>query len=51
MDAALGLELAAEAGVTERDTRKRERESVLMCSLAENWTEEGELQCGCPHSI
>ena len=22
---------------------------VLLCCLAQNWTEEGELQCECPH--
>ena len=33
----------------EKDRRERERESVLLCCLVENWTEEGELQCGCPH--
>jgi hypothetical protein len=36
------------------ETGYRERrigESVLSCCLAENWTEEGELQCGCPHII
>ena len=40
-----------ETGVTEREglERERERERVLSCCLAENWTEEGEQQCGCPH--
>jgi len=23
--------------------------SPLLCCLSENWTEEGELQCWCPH--
>jgi len=34
-----------------RKRRIGERERVLSCSLTENWTEEGELQCGCPHSV
>jgi len=42
-----------ETGYRERSLGEREgeRESVLLCCLAENWTEEGELQCGCPHNI
>jgi hypothetical protein len=30
--------------------RESERDRVLLCGLAENWAEEGELQCGCPHN-
>ena len=37
--------------VTEREGLERGRESGLSCCLAENWTEEGELKCGCPHII
>jgi hypothetical protein len=33
------------------ERRIREREKALLCCLAENWTEEGELQCvGVPTS-
>ena len=34
-----------------RNRRIGERDSkcVLLCCLAENWTEEGLLQYGCPH--
>jgi len=32
-----------------RERRIGERERELLCCLTENWTEEGELQCGCPH--
>ena len=28
---------------------RKEREKALLCCLTENWMEEGELQCGCPH--
>jgi hypothetical protein len=34
-----------------RERRIGESKRVLMCCLAKNWTEEGELQCGCPHNI
>jgi hypothetical protein len=32
----------------QKDRRERESVCVLLCCLAENWTEEGQLQCGCP---
>jgi len=42
--------------VRERDRdREKEREitsvCLLLCCLAENWMEEGKLQCRCPHSV
>ena len=33
----------------QRENDRRER--ALLCCLAENWREEGDLQCGCPHSV
>jgi len=36
-------------GYGERRIVEREGESVLSCCLAEKWTEEGQLRCGCPH--
>jgi hypothetical protein len=41
MGSALGSMLGAETGFTDRDIG--ERESALLCCMAENWTEEGEL--------
>jgi len=46
-EAALGLQLGAETGVREREIGER----ALLYRIAEKWTEEGELQCGCPHIV
>ena len=27
------------------------RARAFLCCVAENWTEEGDLRCGCPHSL
>ena len=50
-EVALGLELGSEIGVTERDRRVGKSERALLCCMAQIWTEEGDLQCGCPHSL
>lgn len=46
---ALGMELGAEDGITERERERGEKE--LLCGQKENWREEGELPCGCPQKI
>jgi len=41
--------LSGDWGYREGRIGERECVCVLLYRLAQNWTEEGELQCGCPH--